>query len=90
MSEKRSFASTKRTRTKKHKCRRDDVCCCNSMALEPDENCPVHGHGEWPLRCVDCGRFMKVSHCYTCGVKLPMHNGLCMEGVRPAPFGAEV
>ena len=43
----------------KHKCKKRDYCICNMMASEPNENCPIHGHGEWPPRCVVCGRFVK-------------------------------
>lgn len=27
--------------------------------MEPDEECPIHGAGEWPPRCCICGRFLK-------------------------------
>jgi len=32
---------------------------CDLMALEPNEDCPIHGHGPLPPRCMICGRFMK-------------------------------
>ena len=41
-----------------HYCRESDTCCCSLTALEPDEDCPIHGSGPWPPRCVECGRFM--------------------------------
>jgi len=44
---------------KKHKCKRPNTCQCSLTALEPNENCPIHGIGEWPPRCAICGRFMK-------------------------------
>jgi hypothetical protein len=44
---------------KPHVCREGATCTCNTQALEPDENCPVHGFGPYPPRCVECGRFMK-------------------------------
>jgi len=43
-----------------HKCQQSRVCNCSQMALEPNENCPMHGH-PWPPRCWICGRFMKWS-----------------------------
>jgi len=42
----------------KHVCRKSDVCCCYSLALEPNEKCPLHGY-PWPPRCGECGRFMR-------------------------------
>lgn len=42
-----------------HECRRPDTCCCDTAALEPDEDCPIHGAGEWPPRCAECGRLVK-------------------------------
>jgi len=42
-----------------HVCREDTTCCCSSQALEPNENCPIHGGGTYPKRCYICGRFMK-------------------------------
>lgn len=49
------------TRTFKfsHVCRESKTCTCSLLALEPEESCPQHGVGEWPPRCVVCGRFMK-------------------------------
>lgn len=44
---------------KPHECHEDNSCCCSMQALEPDEECPVHGFGEWPPRCGICGRFIK-------------------------------
>ena len=34
------------------------TCVCSMQALEPDEQCPIHGTGEWPPRCEVCGCFM--------------------------------
>ena len=44
---------------KEHTCKEIDYCICSSQALEPDEQCPKHGGGVWPPRCMYCGRFMK-------------------------------
>lgn len=44
---------------KKHICQRNKTCICSQLKLEPDEQCPIHGYGEWPPRCEICGRFMK-------------------------------
>ena len=41
-----------------HKCRESVACTCDTMAMEPDEECPQHGLGPWPPRCVECGRFL--------------------------------
>jgi hypothetical protein len=41
-----------------HICQRPKTCRCSVTALEPNEDCPIHGHGEWPLRCEVCGKFM--------------------------------
>ena len=43
---------------KKHICKRNRSCLCSLQALEPDEQCPIHGGGEWPPRCVECGKFL--------------------------------
>lgn len=43
---------------KKHKCCVQDYCHCSTTALEPNEDCPLHGYA-WPPRCVICGKFMK-------------------------------
>jgi hypothetical protein len=43
---------------KKHICKPlDPYCVCSIVALEPDEQCPIHGV-EYPKRC-KCGRFVK-------------------------------
>ena len=42
-----------------HVCRESTTCTCYQLALEPDEECPVHGWGEYPPRCGTCGRFLK-------------------------------
>lgn len=42
----------------KHVCRKSRTCCCSQLADEPDESCPVHGFGDWPPRCEECGRFL--------------------------------
>jgi hypothetical protein len=43
---------------KPHKHRESTTCCCWLQALEPNENCPVHGWGPWPPRCEECGQFL--------------------------------
>jgi hypothetical protein len=43
---------------KKHKCQESISCCCSITALEPDDDCPIHGHPFTP-RCEICGQFMK-------------------------------
>ena len=40
-----------------HECKPPRTCVCYALALEPSEDCPVHGY-PWPPRCGDCGRFM--------------------------------
>ena len=41
-----------------HYCRKGTTCTCSVQGLEPDEDCPIHGCGQWPPRCEVCGRFM--------------------------------
>lgn len=41
----------------KHVCKPLEYCMCSINALEPDENCSIHGIDLHP-RCV-CGRFVK-------------------------------
>lgn len=41
-----------------HICEEGKGCVCSLQALEPDEDCPVHGPGPWPPRCASCGKFM--------------------------------
>jgi hypothetical protein len=45
-----------------HRCRKSDVCRCYPLALEPNERCPLHGCGDWPPRCGECGRFIRFLH----------------------------
>lgn len=47
------------TKKKNHLCHASVICICYPLALEPDEQCPVHGHGSWPPRCGRCGRYFK-------------------------------
>ena len=44
---------------KQHEHKRPAMCSCDIQGLEPDEECPVHGYGEFPPRCEMCGQFMK-------------------------------
>ena len=43
----------------RHVCAEGKTCTCSMLALEPDEDCPVHGAGPYPPRCGKCGRFIK-------------------------------
>ena len=43
-----------------HICHKRDYCVCSSQALEPDERCEFHGCGEYPPRCVECGKFLQL------------------------------
>lgn len=43
--------------TPTHGCKEDMTCICYTLALEPDDRCPMHGY-PWPPRC-RCGRFVK-------------------------------
>jgi hypothetical protein len=43
----------------RHVCAECDYCTCQAFALAPDESCFVHGIGDYPPRCVECGRFMR-------------------------------
>jgi len=45
-------------KAKEHVCSTIKYCKCFSGALEPNEDCPIHG---FPLynKCKYCGRFMK-------------------------------
>ena len=36
---------------KPYVCKELDVCNCYVMALEPNENCPIHGYGSYLPRC---------------------------------------
>lgn len=42
-------------KNKKHKCKELKFCTCDLQALEPDEDCPMHGYRR-KNRC-RCGRF---------------------------------
>lgn len=43
-----------------HTCNTPRTCTCYMLALEPNENCPVHGFGPPPpLRCEMCGKFIR-------------------------------
>jgi hypothetical protein len=41
-----------------HEHKRPRTCRCSIQGLEPNEDCPIHGFGEWPPRCEACGKFM--------------------------------
>ena len=38
-------------------CKLIDYCTCSISALEPDDNCGIHGHPE--IKCMYCGRYIK-------------------------------
>jgi len=42
------------------KCERpNNKCCCSISALEPHDECPIHGFvSKAFLKCIYCGRFM--------------------------------
>jgi hypothetical protein len=42
-----------------HICAQKKYCICSIGALEPDDNCPLHGHANNPPKCDTCGRFIK-------------------------------
>ena len=44
---------------KDHECKEDRSCICSPTALEPDEDCPVHGYPPFPRKCVVCGKYLK-------------------------------
>ena len=49
----------------KHVCTESiPFCRCYMFALEPSENCPIHGGGFYPPRCSECGKFMKVKELF--------------------------
>ena len=43
--------------TQTHEHTQSGPCRCYLLALEPNEQCPVHGH-PWPPRCTVCGQMM--------------------------------
>jgi hypothetical protein len=43
---------------KPHECRESKTCICRCDADEPNDDCPVHGCGEFPPRCGACGKFL--------------------------------
>lgn len=43
---------------KKHICKEDKTCSCSRLSLDPSDNCPIHGSGEYPKRCGTCGKFI--------------------------------
>lgn len=45
-----------------HVCKENLCCTCYSLALEPSENCPTHGCGNYPPRCMYCGRYIKMKN----------------------------
>ena len=49
---------TRQSVSRKHKCKELTYCIYSSQALEPDEDCPIHGWPSEPPRC-GCGKFVK-------------------------------
>ena len=47
---------------KNHKCIESTTCKCSLLALEPADDCPIHGW-PWPYRCEICGRFISYKEC---------------------------
>ncbi len=41
-----------------HQCRESTVCKCSMIGDEPAEHCPVHGCGDYPPRCAECGKYI--------------------------------
>ena len=39
-------------------CKVIHYCRCSMLALEPNEDCPIHGCGPYTEKCGYCGRFM--------------------------------
>lgn len=57
-----SLFMQKSNKKNKHKCKELIYCYCDLQALEPDENCPIHGFGPSIPRC-SCGKFvMKIKY----------------------------
>ena len=44
---------------KEHICRQIRYCSCMSNAVDPDEDCLIHGFLRQQPRCSYCGRFLK-------------------------------
>lgn len=45
--------------SEKHTCHRENTCTCWVAALEPADDCPIHGCGPaWPPRCCICGKLL--------------------------------
>lgn len=47
------------TKSTQHVCAESRTCQCYLAADAPNEDCPVHGFGVWPPKCVTCGRFLR-------------------------------
>lgn len=54
-----------------HTCIESNTCSCYMYSIEPNEDCPIHGH-PGPPRCAICGRFMKWEETTTKGEYRPM------------------
>jgi hypothetical protein len=54
------MATTQQRKPKEpHVCRYTPTCQCYMLALEPADECPIHGSGPAREACDVCGRFMK-------------------------------
>lgn len=42
-----------------HEHREARTCRCSMQALEPADDCPVHGWERYPKQCEVCGQFFK-------------------------------
>ena len=65
----------------KHKCMRSRTCLCYLLASAPAEDCPLHGSGEYPFRCGECGKFMPSEDYDYCGAETGniMYATVCNE-----------
>jgi hypothetical protein len=62
-----------------HQCSRALVCSCSPLFGERNPQCRVHGRGEWPRRCDECGRFMR-DVITTSGNPLPLWRKVLAHG----------
>jgi hypothetical protein len=75
---------------KNHNCKEEDLCICSTVALEPKENCPVHGAGEYPPRCKTCGKYIKIQNNNRTNWQHPLVDKLSMVDELPQAAYAKV
>lgn len=63
---------------KKHKCQESRSCCCSMTALEPDDDCPIHGY-PFPPRCEICGCYMRWPKEDICTKRIDCNCIICRE-----------